>query len=122
MNGIKAVATMTASGALMAASMTAWTPPVQAAWVQTTERACALAKARLSAVRHFPVSAIRSCDTISAADSPEGYYVLALHGFCREEICGSTLLGWFAVRKSTGRVFEWDVADWRLGSPISQRP
>jgi hypothetical protein len=119
MNGIKAAETMIVPGALLAASMTAWAPPVQAARVQTTERACAQAKARVSAVRHFPVSAIRSCDTISATDIPEGYYVLALHGFCREEICGSTLMGWFAVQKATGCVFEWDVADWRLGPSIS---
>ena len=122
MNGVKAAATMMVPGALLAASMTAWAPPVQAARAQTTERACALAKARVSAVRHFPVLAIRSCETISATDSPEGYYVLALHGFCREDLCGSTLMGWFAVQKSTGRLFEWDVGEWRLGPPINQRP
>lgn len=32
----------------------------------------------------------------------------------------STLLGWFAVERATGRVFDWDVVDDRLG--VGLRP
>ena len=46
------------------------------------------------------------------------YYVLALHS--RRDCDGicSTNMGWFAVEKATGRVFNWDVAEWKLGPPI----
>jgi len=122
MSGISATATMMGAGALLAVTMAALAPPVQAALVQTSARACALAKARVSAARHFPVSNIRSCDALSAANSPGGFYVLALRGFCKEELCGSTLMGWFAVQSGTGRVFEWDVGEMRLGAPIDLHP
>jgi hypothetical protein len=61
------------------------------------------------------------CETIGAVDGPHGYYVLALRGRCREQVCGSTLVGWYAVRKRTGCVFEWNVAEWKLGPPIGGR-
>jgi hypothetical protein len=31
-------------------------------------------------------------------------------------------MGWFAVQKATGRVFEWDVAELRLGPPVRILP
>jgi len=31
-------------------------------------------------------------------------------------------MGWFAVDKRTGRVFEWDVTDMKLGKPIKAHP
>jgi hypothetical protein len=33
-------------------------------------------------------------------------------------MCGSTLIGWYAVEKASGRVFEWHVGEWKLGPPI----
>jgi hypothetical protein len=119
MNGIKAAATMT--GALLAANMALWPAAVQAAPVRSAEAACALAKARVSAQRRFPVSRILSCETLRAADSPRGFYILALYGWCREDICGSTNMGWFAVQKRTGRLFEWNVGEQKVASRIASR-
>jgi hypothetical protein len=119
MNGTKAAATMMVPAALLAASMLLWSAPMLAAPVLSAEAACAIAKARVSAHRRFPVSRIASCETIRATGSPEGYYILALYGRCREEVCGSTNMGWFAIERSTGRVFEWNVAGSRLGLAIS---
>jgi hypothetical protein len=92
--------------------------PLNAAPVRTEKAACDRVKTRIAAIRHFPVSAVAFCDTIGAADSPKGFYILALHSnrHC-EGIC-STNMGWFAVHKRTGRVFEWDTAEMRLGRRI----
>ena len=104
--------------ALVAAGWVSSTIPLHALPVRTANAACERVKTHVSVVRHFPVSAVAFCDRIRAKDSPKGFYVLALHGHCREAICGSTNMGWFAIRKTTGRVFEWNVADWKLGPPV----
>lgn len=98
-----------------------WAAAAHAAPVRTGVAACALAKARVAAQLHRRQSSIPGCDPLRAQDSPQGFYVLALRGWCRQPICGSTLIGWFAVQKRTGRVFEWNVGDWRLGPPLGLR-
>ena len=95
------------------------TPSAHAAPVTTGKAACGVATARVAASLHRPLSRIPYCETLRAVDSPRGYYIVGLRGRCREEICGSTLIGWYAVQKRTGRVFAWDVGEWRLGAPIS---
>src|SRR3954471_24622166 len=80
---------------------------LNAAQVRTEKAACDRVKTRIAAIRHFPVSAVAFCDPIRAADSPKGYYVLALHSNRRCDGICSTNMGWFAVQKETGRVFEW---------------
>src|SRR5689334_18468852 len=92
--------------------------PLHAAPVRTEKAACDRVKTRMSAIRHFPVSVVAFCDTIRAADSPKGYYVLALHSNRRCEGICSTNMGWFAVHKKTGRVFEYDTAEMRVGRPV----
>jgi len=86
--------------------------------VTTAEAACNAVKASVASSRHIPTSAISFCDTISADSSPQDLYVLALHSKrdC-DDIC-STNMGWFAIQKTTGRVFEWNVAEWKPGSPV----
>lgn len=86
--------------------------------VRTEQAACDLVKARVAAIRQFPARRIAFCDVIPRASSPTGFRVLALHSdrVC-EGIC-STNLGWFAIEMATGRVFEWDVGDWRLGPSV----
>ena len=98
---------------LLAMGLLPSTGPLDAAPVRTAKAACERVKTRLSAVERFPV-----CDPIGAADSPKGFYVLSLHSnrHC-DGIC-STNMGWFAVEKRTGRVFEWDVAEMKLGPPV----
>lgn len=120
MTEIKAAARIIGPAAPLAAMML-WAASAQAAPVWIGGAACALAKARVAAYHHRTLSSIPSCETLRAGDSPRGFYVLALRGWCREPICGSTLIGWFAVQKRTGRVFEWDVGEGRLGAPIGQR-
>lgn len=90
--------------------------------VATAEAACAVVKARVSADRHISTSAIAFCDTISADRSPRDLYVLALRSKRECDGICSNNMGWFAVQKTTGRVFEWDVAEWKLGSPVKPTP
>src|SRR4051794_11583251 len=94
---------------------------LNAAPVRNEKAACDRVKTRIAAIRHFPVSAVAFCDPIRAADGPKGYYVLALHSNRRCDGICSTNMGWFAVQKETGRVFEWDVAQMKLGRPMVPR-
>lgn len=93
-------------------------PSANAGQVRTGRAACTVAKVRVAASLHRPLSRIPYCETLTAVDSPRGFYIVGLRGRCRQEICGSTLIGWYAVQKRTGRVFSWDVGGWRLGAPI----
>jgi hypothetical protein len=98
------------------------TAPLAAAPVRSAKAACQRVKARVSAVKHFPLSVVAFCDPIAAADSPKHLYVLALHSNRQCEGICSTNMGWFAVDKRTGRVFEWDVAEMKLGRPVEIHP
>jgi hypothetical protein len=77
-----------------------------------------LVKARFAARANFPLRRIAFCDIISREDSPAGFYILALHSNRRCDGICSTNLGWFAVQRATGRLFEWDVAEQRLGPSL----
>lgn len=84
--------------------------------VSSAEAACVVATARVTAQSGLPTSHVAFSDDIAEAASPAGYYVMALRANCSEELCGSTNMGWFAVQKATGDVFEVDtVTDWKLG-------
>ena len=120
MTGIKAAAKIAGLTGPLAA-MLLWAAPAHATPVRSRGVACALAKARVAAHLHRTRSSIRECETLRAVDSPPGYYILALRGWCREPICGSTLIGWFAVQKRTGRVFNWDVGESRLSTELRAR-
>jgi hypothetical protein len=113
---------MTAASTMLLAFALFWcADPTNSAPVKTSKGACAVAKARVSAERHFPISVVAFCDQVDPAQSPKGYYVLALHGKrsnCRGN-CGSTNMGWFAIRKADGRVFEWNVSDWKIGRAMN---
>ena len=103
---------------LFAMGLLSPTAPLDAAPVRTANAACERVKTRVSAVEHFPVSVIAFCDTTAVADSPNGFYLLALHSNRKCDGICSTNMGWFAVEKRTGRVFEWDVAEMKLGKPV----
>lgn len=114
MAGIRAAAEIiTPVAAIVFGAAAAQTAPVR-----SEVAACTAATARAAAQLQRAPSSIPGCEPVGAADSPQGFYVLALRGRCRETVCGSTLIGWYAVEKGTGHVFEWDVAEWRLGSRI----
>ena len=90
--------------------------------VETPEAACSIAMARVSASRDFPASIIAYCDTLPADGRPNDLYVLALHSKRECEGICSTNMGWFAAQKAPGRVFGWDVAEGKIGSPIMPTP
>ena len=80
--------------------------------------ACERARAAVARRDAYEKSAIAGCD-YSVADNMPNLHVLRLNAFCHEELCGSVLLGWFAVDKDSGQVFEWNVADWTLGEELA---
>lgn len=89
--------------------------------VSSAEAACVVATARVTAQRRLPTSHVAFCDDIPETDGRDGYYVMALRARCPEELCGSTNMGWFAVQKATGEVFEVDdVSDWTLGRRVAE--
>jgi hypothetical protein len=88
--------------------------------VAADAKACNLIKAALVARGDFKATDIAGCDGIIDSANPPGFRVTRVNGYCHEEICGSVLLGWFAVEEDTGRVFEIaDVGDWKLGSEVT---
>jgi hypothetical protein len=93
--------------------------PTRTSPVRSEKAACLSAKRVIAGKGRFPVSAIAFCDFVVPERRPRGYYVLGLHSKrddCGPDgICGSTLMGWFAIEKSTGRVFEFDLEEWRPG-------
>jgi len=54
-----------------------------------------------------------ACDPVPGRPA---YYVLGLHcsSGTPREVIGSSLVGWYAVDKSDGAVFEWDINEDRL--------
>ena len=110
---------MTAS--FLIVSMAAWLATADAAPDRSDHEACALATSRFTASHRLPISRIGLCDVLPAERSPRGYAVLALHSTRQCDGICSTLLGWFAVERANGRVFEWDVAEWRRGVEITVR-
>jgi hypothetical protein len=107
------------AASIVASSMPASGTPVHAARVKTAKAACDLVKARVSAARHFATSEIAFCDVIPAASTPKAFYVLALHSKRNCDGICSRNMGWFAVQKTTGHVFEWDMAEEKLGRPVT---
>lgn len=89
--------------------------------VLSEAQACELAKKRTTDSHRFPAASAAFCDQMVGEFNPADYYVLSLHSDrdC-DGIC-STNLGWFAVQRSTGEVFDWDMAESKLGPPISGR-
>ena len=86
--------------------------------VATAEAACTAATARVTAERDVPTAHVAMCDPLADAEGPDGYHVLGLRAVCNQDLCGSTLMGWFAVEKATGAVFEWNVAESRVGAGV----
>jgi hypothetical protein len=84
----------------------------------SVQAACASASSRVTAVRHLPLNHVVHCEGLDSSEEPSGYQIVGLHGPCVEEVCGSTLMGWFAVRKENGDVFEYDVGESKLGRPV----
>jgi hypothetical protein len=106
---------------LLAANALASLALANAAPVRSASEACTLAKASFAARDHFPMARIGFCDVIPATEGPRGFYVLTLHSTRRCEGICSRWLGSFAVERSSGRVFLWNVAEWELGVEVRRR-
>ncbi|HEY1836232.1 MAG TPA: hypothetical protein VGG36_01130 [Rhizomicrobium sp.] len=93
---------------------------VNATPVKSETRACALVKHRVAKVWNVPLSEIRFCDFIEPKYAPAGWIVIGPHATPTKPTppIGSTLMGWFAVRKSTGQVFIWNDAEDVPGKPL----
>lgn len=58
---------------------------------------------------------------LDTSEHVHGYYVFGLHSNfpappgAGPDWVGSSIVGWFAVSKSTGKVFNWDLPDLGLG-------
>ena len=85
--------------------------------VQSADQACQLATQATVEIGQYQASQIAGCDVVASAGQTSGYYVLRLNAECREELCGSVLLGWFGVERTTGRVYVWDISE---NSPINE--
>jgi len=70
----------------------------------------------------YPASpGIYSCAYDSSL-SKSDYFVFGLHYRYHAAAgqVGSNLVGWYAVCRRDGRVFEYDIANLRLGSPLAR--
>jgi len=92
--------------------------PVNAAPVSSRQAACQVVKSVIHQ-RLSPATSIRLfCDIIPADSGLAGFYVLSVHsGRQCDGICSSNM-GWFAVEKASGKIFEWDVGEWKLGPRV----
>jgi hypothetical protein len=107
---------------LLAATLCGCSSQANTVAVGSDERACELAKRAVAEAGDFSPSQIAGCDVSLDEETHKRHYVLRLNGYCREEICGSVLLGWYAVDRITAQVSEWDVAEWKLGRPLRKKP
>ena len=65
----------------------------------------------------FPAHSLHSEETVAGAQpwcdrttsTNREYFILGLHSDRRCDYICSSLVGWFAVERTTGRVFEWDI-------------
>jgi hypothetical protein len=121
MNRRRVIASAKAAAAILTVSLFQWPVQVAAATVTSEQAACDLTKARVAARGHFSVSAIAFCDVIVPEAQPKGFYVLALHSTRKCDGICSTHMGWFAVHKASGRVYEWDINEDKLGSLVTLR-
>jgi hypothetical protein len=84
--------------------------------VHTQTSACLFAKRFAAKMDHLPLSGPPNmgwyCD-FSLSDDPD-LYVISLHSKRREP--GSSLMGWYAVQKSTGITGEFDVGENKMRS------
>lgn len=88
--------------------------------VLTEKAACMLTKQRVAKLYGLPVSGPPHlgwfCDFATSSD-PD-LYVIAMHSNRKME-SGSSHMGWFAVRKSTGAVGRFDITEEKM-LPLSE--
>ena len=87
----------------------------------TLQAACAALKIRVASVDGLPETGPPGlgwlCDP--STFQVEGYYVIALRS--GRPAPYSNLMGWYAVERRTHAVYEWDVAEMKMGPPLRKR-
>ena len=77
-----------------------------------------------SALKHLAAKASPDGYYDCAPDrDTNGYFVLGLHYRLKNpgSVASSSLVGWYAVSKSNGQLYEWDMANQTIGDVIEQR-
>lgn len=96
---------------------------VAAASIVSQDNACATLKDQIAMTGQIASPASEwGCEFIEESRIPSGFYLVALRGTCHEDICGSTLIGWYAIRMENGQVSKWDIGEWKLGERIGPLP
>nr|WP_315382716.1 hypothetical protein [uncultured Sphingomonas sp.] len=86
--------------------------------VRSKASACVAIKKRVSSAHRIPIKNITFCDVASLRDSPRGFYIMAIHSHRECDGICSTLMGWYAINRANGRIFEWSVADQQIGPEV----
>lgn len=94
--------------------------PAESVSAAAEGRACEAVRSAVIAERRYTRSQVAGCDA-QDVDGLRGYVTLRLEGYCRQEVCGSVLLGWFAVENGSNRVFEWIPGEQTVGSELSPK-
>lgn len=90
-----------------------------AASIVSQDNACSALKNQIAITGQIASPASEwGCEFIEESHAPSGFYIVALRGTCHEDMCGSTLIGWYAIRKENGQINKWNVGDWKLGERI----
>jgi len=87
--------------------------------ILSEERACSILRERMAVHEGVPPARAQKtwfCDVASTTD--ERWVVIGLHSYRQCDGICSSLRGWFAVNRQTGRIHEFDVADMKVGPPF----
>jgi hypothetical protein len=108
---------------LLVSGANADSTPAKGGSVHSQRAACALLKRRVSELDKLPVTGPPGigwyCDFIPSGD--KDLYAIGLRsGRICPEIC-SNLMGWYAVRKSSGEVGRFDITD-QVMKPLGSIP
>jgi len=86
--------------------------------VRSKASACSAIKNRVSSAHRIQIKIIAFCDVVSLRNSPRGFYIMAIHSNRECDGICSTLMGWYAINRVNGRIFEWSVADQKIGPEV----
>lgn len=104
--------------AVLGCASSGCTAPAESVPAAAEFQACETVKSAVVADGRYTRSQVAGCDA-EDADRLPGYITLRLDSYCREEVCGSVLLGWFAVESESNRVFDWIPGEETVGSELS---
>lgn len=88
--------------------------------VTSDDQACQRVMEVLVANKVYRPEQMQNCE-IGLDENNPGYYFGRVNAYCREPICGSVLLGWYAVEAKTGTVHQWNYSDWAVGEPFAKQ-